>query len=108
MEGVYVDEKIYEYVANIILATREPLRFGYDAGESLIDFGASPRASIALIKTAKILAAFDGRDYVTPEDIKMMANEVLRHRIGRSFEAIGEDISTDEIIEQILEHVVVL
>lgn len=108
IEGVYVDEKIYEYVANITLATREPLGFGYDEWESLIDFGASPRASIALIKTAKVLAAFDGRDYVTPEDIKAMAHEVLRHRIGRSFEAIGENISTDDIIEQILEHVVVL
>lgn len=108
VKGVYVDEKIYEYVANIVLATREPRRFGYEKGEALIDFGASPRASIALIKTAKVLAAFDGRDYVTPEDIKAMIYEVLRHRVGRSFEAIGENISTDDIITDVLERVVVL
>lgn len=107
VSDVYTDEKIYEYVANIVSATRNPKQFGFTRGEGLIDFGASPRASIALIKTAKVLAAFAGRNYVTPEDIKEIAFDVLRHRIGRSFEAIGEDTSTDEIIGSILESVVV-
>jgi len=105
---IYVDEKIYEYVANIVLATREPKQFGYEKGESLIDFWASPRASIALIKTAKVMAVFEGRTYVTPEDIKSIAYDVLRHRIGRTFEAIGQDIGTDEIITGILESIVVV
>jgi len=76
-----VDEKIYEYVANIVLATRNSRQFGYIKGEDYIDFGASPRASIALIKTAKVLAVFDGRSYVTPEDIQSVVYDVLRHRI---------------------------
>lgn len=106
-EEVYVDEKIFAYVRDIVLATREPGRFGYAEGENLIDFGASPRASIALIRTAKVLATLNGRTYVIPEDIKEIAHDVLRHRIGRSFEAIGEDISTDAIIDRLLESVIV-
>jgi len=107
-EQVHVDEKIYEYVANIVLATRDPKQFGYTKGEDLIDFGASPRASIALIKTAKVMAVFEGRAYVTPEDIKSIAYDVLRHRIGRTFEAIGQDIGVDEIITGVLENIVVV
>lgn len=102
---VHVDEKIYEYVANIILATRSPEEFGYAKGGDLIEFGASPRASIALIKTAKVMAVFEGRSYVTPEDIQSVAYDVLRHRIGRTFEAIGENIGVDEIITSILERI---
>jgi len=105
---VYADDKIFTYVRDIVLATREPSSFGWSEGENLIDFGASPRASIALIKTAKVLAAISGRTYVIPEDIKEIAHDVLRHRIGRSFEAIGEDLSTDMIIDRILETVIVL
>ncbi|MDD2916965.1 MAG: MoxR family ATPase [Candidatus Gracilibacteria bacterium] len=105
---VYVDDKIYEYVADIVLATREPTEFGYAKGQNLIEFGASPRASIALVKTAKVLAVFEGRTYVTPEDIQAIAHDVLRHRIGRTFEAIGEDISVNTIISEILEHITVL
>lgn len=107
-EQVHVDEKIYEYVANIVLATRNPGQFGYIKGEDLIDFGASPRASIALIKTAKVMAVLEGRDYVTPEDIRSIAYDVLRHRIGRTFEAIGQNIGVDEIITGILESITVV
>lgn len=107
-EQVHVDEKIYEYVANIVLATRNPKQFGYEKGGDLIDFGASPRASIALIKSAKVMAVFEGRAYVTPEDIKSIAYDVLRHRIGRTFEAIGQDIGVDQIITSILESITVV
>lgn len=107
-QEVYVDEKIYEYVANIVLATREPEQFGYTKGKDLIDFGASPRASIAFIKAAKTLAAMEGRSHVLPEDIRSLAHDILRHRIGRTFEAIGQDIGVDEIITGVLESVVVL
>lgn len=106
-EEVHVDEKIYEYVANIVLATRNPTELGYTKGVDLIDFWASPRASVALIKTAKVMAVFGGRSYVTPEDIKSIVHDVLRHRIGRTFEAIGQDIWVDEIITGILENIVV-
>ena len=105
---VHVDDKIYEYVANIVLATRNPRQFGYIKGEDLIDFWASPRASIALIKTAKVMAVLEGRAYVIPEDIKSMAYDVLRHRIGRTFEAIGQDIGVDEIITGVLESITVV
>lgn len=105
---VYVDDKIYEYVANIVLATRSPEEFGYAKGADLIEFGASPRASIALIKTAKVMAVFEGRSYVTPEDIRSIVYDVLRHRIGRTFEAIGEDIGVDEIIAGVLESITVI
>ncbi|MDD5197677.1 MAG: MoxR family ATPase [Candidatus Gracilibacteria bacterium] len=107
-EQVHVDEKIYEYVANIVLATRNPEQFGYIKGEDLIDFGASPRASIALIRTAKVMAVLEGRSYVTPDDIKSIAYDVLRHRIGRTFEAIGQNIGVDEIIRDIFENIVVV
>lgn len=107
-EQVHVDEKIYEYAADIVLATREPKKFGYIKGESLIDFWASPRASIALIKTAKVMAVMEGRSYVTPDDIRSIAYDVLRHRIGRTFEAIGQDIGVDEIITEVLENITVL
>ncbi|MDD2891674.1 MAG: MoxR family ATPase [Candidatus Gracilibacteria bacterium] len=105
---VHVDEKIYEYVANIVLATRDPEQFGYIKGKDFIDFGASPRASIALIKTAKVMAVMEGRSYVIPDDIKSIVYDVLRHRIGRTFEAIGQDIGVDEIITGILENIVVV
>lgn len=107
-EQVYVDEKIYEYVASLVSATRNPAEFGYAKGADYIEFGASPRASIALIKTAKVLAVFEGRNYVTPADIRSVAYDVLRHRIGRTFEAVGEDVSADRIITEILESVTVL
>lgn len=106
-EGVHVDGKIYDYVADIVLATRDPAQFGYTKGADLIDFGASPRASIALIKTAKVMAVLEGRSYVIPEDVKAIAHDVLRHRIGRTFEAIGQDIASDEIITSILERITV-
>ncbi len=105
---VHVDDNIYEYVANIILATREPKQFGYTRGEDLIEFGVSPRASIALIKTAKVIAVMEWRNYVIPEDVQSIIYDVLAHRIGRSFEAIGQDIWTDQIISDILEHITVI
>lgn len=100
--GVHVADAIYTYVKNIVFATRFPDRFGLAPLQSLIAFGASPRASLALIQTAKVLAVIKGRNYVIPEDIKEMAYDVMRHRILLSFEALAQEITTEEIIEQVL------
>ena len=86
-DGVHVDDKLYSYVADLVAATRDPAAFGMDEYANMIAYGASPRASIGLIRAAKSLAAISGRDYAVPEDVKAVAKEVLRHRIGLAYEA---------------------
>jgi len=98
---IYVDDKIEEYVACIVDATRHPKDYGLNI-EELIDYGASPRASIWLILAGKAHALLNGRGYVIPEDIKAVAHDVLRHRIIPTYEAEAEDITTDKIIDDIL------
>lgn len=102
---IYVDERIKDYVLNIIFATREPSGNGLKRLQSLIAFGASPRATIFLIKAARAHAFLQGRGYVTPEDVKQMAADVLRHRIIPTFEAEAENIDAAQIIQQILGHI---
>jgi len=97
MDSVYVDEKISDYVLNIVFKTREPSQY--------IACGASPRASINLIKAAKGKAFIEGRDYATPDDIKSVVYDTLRHRIMLSYEAEADDITAEKIIEDILESV---
>lgn len=97
---VFVDDTIYEYVKNITLFTRND-----DIAKNYLTYGASPRASIALIKTAKVLAMLSGRDFVIPEDIKEMAYLVLRHRIILSYEMIAEWVTPDMVIEDILNRI---
>ena len=98
---VHIDDELKEYIVDIIFATREPSK----KLKEFIDFGASPRASIALYKASKAYAYLNKRDYVTPVDIATMAKDVLRHRIILSYDAIAEDKTTDEIIDMILESV---
>jgi MoxR-like ATPase len=98
---IHIDDKIVDYILSIIGATRDPKKYGVDA-ENLIMYGASPRASIAFIMAAKASAFLAGRGYVTPDDIKNIAHDVLRHRIRRSYEAEAEEINADDIITQIL------
>lgn len=107
VNGIYVDEKIKDYVLNLIFATRDPAANGLKDLVSLIEFGVSPRATIFLLKAAKANALLRGRGYVTPEDVKHVAPDVLRHRLIVSFEAQAEDITPDQIIEQILNRVAV-
>jgi MoxR-like ATPase len=95
VEKIYVDEKIFDYVVNIVAATRN-----YEKGH--VKYGASPRASINFIKAARAEAFFDGRGYVIPEDIKAVAYDILRHRIILSFEAEAEGITTEKVIENVL------
>ncbi len=104
IDQIYVDEKLKEYIVDLIFATRQPEKYGMDIGE-YIEFGASPRASIFLAKAARVNAFLSGRAYITPQDIKLMGPDVLRHRIILSFEAEAEDISTDKIIGTVFDSV---
>jgi len=98
---IYIDEKITNYVLDLVFATRYPERYGLN-NQSLILTGASPRASIALYIASKAHAFLEGRAYVVPQDIKEIAHSILRHRLRRSYEAEAEDVTTDEIIDRIL------
>ncbi|MGD8628237.1 MAG: MoxR family ATPase [bacterium] len=102
---IYVDEKIENYIVDIVMATREPSRYGLEDLGSLIDFGASPRASIYLTIGAKAYAFLRGRGYVTPEDIRAIGMEVLRHRIIPSYEAEAEDITPETIVTKVFEKI---
>lgn len=98
---VYVDDKVVDYILNIIFASRDPEKFGLDI-KKYIAFGASPRASLALKLASKAKAMMAGRTYVTPQDVKSLAYDILRHRIRRTYEAEAEDITSDKLIEKIL------
>ena len=102
---IYVDEKIKEYVLDIVLATRDPGANGLGDLRQLIAFGASPRASIYLVMAARAHAFLKGRGYVTPEDIKQMALDVLRHRIITTYEAEAEEVTSEDIVQRILNHI---
>ncbi|QDP85939.1 MoxR family ATPase [Chryseobacterium sp. SNU WT5] len=99
---IYLDEKIEKYILDMVFATRFPEKYGLSELKNYISFGASPRASINLSIAARALAFLKNRAFVIPEDVKDIAKDVLRHRIGLSFEAEAEEISTDDIIEKIL------
>ncbi|UCG22882.1 MAG: AAA family ATPase, partial [Chloroflexota bacterium] len=101
---IYVDDKIKEYVLDLVLVTRSPGQNGLSDLNNLIDFGASPRASINLITAARAHAFLRGRGFVTPEDIKQIAPDVLRHRVITTYEAEAENINSDHIVQRILDH----
>lgn len=102
---VYMDEKIENYIVDIVFATRFPEKYGLDNLKDLIAFGGSPRASIALGKAAKAYAFIKRRGYVIPEDVRAVCNDVLRHRVGLSYEAEAENVTSEEIIAEILNRV---
>jgi MoxR-like ATPase len=99
---VYVDQRVKEYVLDLVAATREPRRVGLEALAPLIEFGASPRGGIFLIRAAKALAYLDGRGYVTPDDIKNLALDVLRHRMILTYRADAEGVGADTILGRVL------
>lgn len=103
-EKIYADRVITEYVADIVNATRNPKDYELDL-ESMVEFGASPRASIWMMRTAKANALLDGRGFVIPEDVKKVAHEVLRHRIILTFEAEANGLNTDKVIDFVLEKI---
>jgi MoxR-like ATPase len=99
---VYMDEKIEDYIVDIVHATREPGEYGLQDLEGLIQYGASPRATIFLALCARAHAFLQGRGYVLPEDVKSIAPDVLRHRIITSFEAEAEEVTSDDLVARIL------
>ncbi|MDD3095264.1 MAG: MoxR family ATPase [Candidatus Neomarinimicrobiota bacterium] len=103
LRGIYVDEKIHKYVTDIVFATRYPERYKLESLRDLIDVGASPRASLNLVRAAKAHAFLRHRGYVTPEDIREMGMDVLRHRILLSFEAEAEDITVENVIQKVFD-----
>ncbi|MFC1528466.1 AAA family ATPase [Candidatus Latescibacterota bacterium] len=102
---VYMDEKMKRYILDIVFATRNPSEYGLEALAGLIEYGASPRATIYLTTASKAHAFLKGRGYVIPEDVKVIGPDVLRHRIILTYEAEAEETTTDDIIKQIFEHV---
>ena len=107
VRDVYMDEKIERYIVDIVYATRTPEDYGLANLKNLISYGASPRASISLSMAAKAYAFIKRRGYVIPEDVRAVCNEVLRHRIGLTYEAEAENVTTEQIIEQVINAVIV-
>ncbi len=104
---VYMDEKIEKYIIDIVFATREPAEYNLPSLASLISYGGSPRASISLARAAKSYAFIKRRGYVIPEDVRAVCHDVLRHRIGLTYEAEAESVTSEEIISEILNNVIV-
>jgi len=105
ISNIFLDEKLYDYIANIVFATRNPELFGLEKLKSLIEFGASPRASINLVKASKAHAFLQGRGYVTPQDIKTIGADVLRHRVMVSYEAEAQNMTSDDILLTIFDKI---
>jgi len=104
VDQVYVDDKIKEYIVDLVLATRDPKAFQLDLGP-LIEYGASPRATLALALAGRAHAFLAGRGYVTPQDVKSIAPDVLRHRIVPSYEAEAEEVDADDLVQRVLDGV---
>ena len=103
INDIYVDEKVEEYILNLIFATRNPEDFGLNDLPGLIDYGASPRASINIVLAARARAFIEHRGYITPEDVRFVGADVLRHRIILTYEAEAEELTSEEIIQRIFE-----
>ena len=102
IKEIYLDEKIEQYIVDLVFATRTPEAYGLGFLEPMISFGCSPRASINLALTAKAHAFLQGRAFVVPEDVRAVAEDVMRHRIGLTYEAEAENISAKDIVQKIL------
>lgn len=107
VDEIYIDDKIKDYIVDIVFATREPKKYGLEGLENMIQFGASPRATIALTLASKAHAFLQGRGYVVPQDIKDIALDVLRHRIIVTYEAEAEGVSSEDIVAKVLNKIAV-
>ncbi len=105
VDSIYMDEKIQKYIVDLVFATREPARFGLKAMEPLLLHGASPRATIGLAQTARALAFLRKKAYVSPDEVRALVHDVMRHRIGLTYEAEAENVKADEIISRVLDKV---
>jgi MoxR-like ATPase len=102
---IYLDEKLKEYIVEIVLATREPAQYGLAHLEDIIEVGCSPRATISLTRASRAQAFISGRGYVTADDVKAIANPVLRHRLILSYEAEAENMGGDDVVREIFSHI---
>jgi len=107
IKEIYMDKKVEEYIVDLVFASRNPEKAGIADLTGLIEYGASPRATLALAKTAKANAFINGRGYTTPEDVKAVGFDVLRHRIAPTYEADAENISSQDIVRKIFDSVLV-
>lgn len=107
IKNIHVDAQVEEYMIELVNATRYPEEYGLDSLKNYIQFGASPRVSIDMFKAVKAMAFMRGKDFVTPVDVAYIAKELMRHRIVLTYEAEAEGITTDQIIQQVLETVVI-
>ncbi|MCL2844347.1 MAG: MoxR family ATPase [Chitinivibrionia bacterium] len=107
IKEIYMDKKVEEYIVDLVFASREPEKAGIKDLAGLIEYGASPRATLALTKTAKANAFINGRGYTTPEDVKAVGFDVLRHRIAPTYEADAENVSSEDIVRKIFDSVLV-
>jgi MoxR-like ATPase len=105
VKDIYMDEKVEQYILDIVFATRNPVEFKLDNLKPLISYGSSPRGSINLAIAAKAQAFLNKRGYVIPEDVRSISNDVLRHRVGLTYEAEAENIQVENVIEQILQKI---
>ena len=99
---IYIDEKVRDYIVDLVLATRDPKAYGLDLA-GCIQYGASPRATINLTIAAKAAAFLKGRGYVTPQDVKSLAHDVLRHRVTVTYEAEAENLTSDIVVQKIID-----
>ena len=107
VSSIYMDEKVERYIIDLVFATRSPENVGLGHLSELISFGASPRASIGLGLASKAHAFLNHRGYVTPEDVRAVAMDVMRHRVGLTFEAEAENITQEQIVTEIMDKVIV-
>ena len=105
IDEIYIDEKVEDYVLNLVFATRNPEKYNLDDLSQLIEFGASPRATINLILAAKARAFLEHRGYITPEDIRYIGQEVLCHRIILTYEAEAEELTSYDLIQRLFESI---
>jgi MoxR-like ATPase len=105
LDEVYVDEKVLTYIVDLVFATREPKEAGLPELEPLILYGVSPRGTVSLTLAARAFAFLDGRGFVTPHDVKSIALSVMRHRVITTFEAEAEEITSERVIQRVLDTV---
>ena len=103
INDIYVDEKVEEYILNLVFATRDPKKYVLDDLQNLIEYGASPRASINLVLASKARAFMEHRGYITPEDVRYIGADILRHRILLTYEAEAEEITSDDIVQRLFD-----
>tara|TARA_B100001079_G_scaffold57929_2_gene48683 strand:- start:97 stop:960 length:864 start_codon:yes stop_codon:yes gene_type:complete len=102
---IYVDEKVEDYVLKLIFATRNPIKYDLKDMDGIIDFGASPRATINIVRAAKARAFTKSRGYITPEDVRYIGADVLRHRVILTYEAEAEELTTEDVINRLFEKI---